>query len=303
VPSSGRPRSVSGTSAGRSRHPHGGSTVGLAQAVLGVWKIGAVVVPATLTTPSPARAARLSTDAVLVVAERSLEPTIERMGFTPGSISSTRAEAELEGGPNRRPTHDTASATWRSSSDERRRWSAEGRRAYPRIRLCHPRPSRALARRRTRRHGVVHCRRNLPAHDVEHRGRAVVARARSPPTGRLTPTSDSTCSSGQTESSPVARRVPGTRRTPARALRSPRPVASSRPATSIPRSSLSSRSRDVDRDGQAGRDEHRSRTRRRRSPPAPSVRAHVAVIDDQGNRRRTGRGDLASELYTLFAGY
>jgi acetyl-CoA synthetase/medium-chain acyl-CoA synthetase len=61
-----------------------GSAVDWLEALLGVWKVGAVVVPC-LPSTSPSQLERLvsSTDAALVVAEQSLEPTIERMGFTP----------------------------------------------------------------------------------------------------------------------------------------------------------------------------------------------------------------------------
>ncbi len=62
----------------------GGSTVDWLEIVLGVLKAGGVVVPC-LPSVSPSALERQvsSTDAALVVAARSLEPTIERMGFTP----------------------------------------------------------------------------------------------------------------------------------------------------------------------------------------------------------------------------
>jgi acyl-coenzyme A synthetase/AMP-(fatty) acid ligase len=61
-----------------------GSTVDWLEIVLGVIKVGAVVVPC-LPDVSASTLERLvsSTDAALVVAERALEPTFERMGFTP----------------------------------------------------------------------------------------------------------------------------------------------------------------------------------------------------------------------------
>ena len=60
-----------------------GTTVEWLEAVLGAWKVGAVVVPcAPTTTSSQLERIVSSTDAVLVVAERSLGQTIERMGFS-----------------------------------------------------------------------------------------------------------------------------------------------------------------------------------------------------------------------------
>ena len=61
-----------------------GTTVDWLEIVLGVLKTGAVVVPCTPDI-SASMLERLvsSTDAALVVSERSLEPTVERMGFTP----------------------------------------------------------------------------------------------------------------------------------------------------------------------------------------------------------------------------
>ncbi len=60
------------------------TTVDWLEIVLGVLKTGAVVVPCTPDI-SASMLERLvsSTDAALVVSERSLEPTVERMGFTP----------------------------------------------------------------------------------------------------------------------------------------------------------------------------------------------------------------------------
>ncbi len=89
----------------------GGSTVDWLEVVLGAWKVGAVVVPCMPTTTS-SQLERIvsSTDAVLVVAERSLEPTIERMGFTPEAhffdVGLKRNSKDV---PPNVPTHDTAS--------------------------------------------------------------------------------------------------------------------------------------------------------------------------------------------------
>ena len=88
-----------------------GSTVDWLEAVLGVWKTGAVVIPCAPTTSS-SQLERLvsSTDAVLVVAERSLETTIERMGFTPEvHLFDHGVKRNSKDVPTDVPTHDTAS--------------------------------------------------------------------------------------------------------------------------------------------------------------------------------------------------
>ena len=88
-----------------------GSTVDWLEAVLGTWKVGGVVVPC-LPTSTSSQLERLvsNTDAVLVVAERSLEQTIERMGFSPEVIlfdeGTKRNSKDV---PVDVPTHDTAS--------------------------------------------------------------------------------------------------------------------------------------------------------------------------------------------------
>ena len=61
-----------------------GNTVDWLEIVLGVIKTGAVVVPCMPSISASMLERQVSsTDAALVVAERALEPTIERMGFTP----------------------------------------------------------------------------------------------------------------------------------------------------------------------------------------------------------------------------
>jgi acyl-coenzyme A synthetase/AMP-(fatty) acid ligase len=88
-----------------------GSTVDWLEAVLGMWKTGAVVIPCRPTTTS-SQLERLvsSTDAVLVVAQRSLEPTIERMGFTPEVyLFEEGVKRSSKDVPTNVPTHDTAS--------------------------------------------------------------------------------------------------------------------------------------------------------------------------------------------------
>ena len=89
----------------------GGSTVDWLEAVLGTWKVGGVVVPCLpTTTSSQLERVVSSTDAVLVVAERSLEPTIERMGFTPDvQLFDEGAKRNSKDIPLDVPTHDTAS--------------------------------------------------------------------------------------------------------------------------------------------------------------------------------------------------
>ena len=89
-----------------------GTTVDWLEAVLGIWKIGAVVVPC-LTSSTPTQLEQLvsSTDAALVVAERSLGPTVERMGFTPDihlyDEGTKRNSKEI---PTDVKTHDTAAS-------------------------------------------------------------------------------------------------------------------------------------------------------------------------------------------------
>ena len=87
-----------------------GATVDWLEIVLGTLKMGAVVVPC-LPDVSPSALERLvsATDAALVVAEHSFEPTVERMGFGP---DVHYYEAGLPRNSKEVPvaaTHDTAS--------------------------------------------------------------------------------------------------------------------------------------------------------------------------------------------------
>jgi acyl-coenzyme A synthetase/AMP-(fatty) acid ligase len=87
-----------------------GATVDWLEIVLGTLKMGAVVVPC-LPDVSPSALERLvsATDAALVVAEHSFEPTVERMGFGP---DVHYYEAGLPRSSKEVPvaaTHDTAS--------------------------------------------------------------------------------------------------------------------------------------------------------------------------------------------------
>ena len=88
-----------------------GSTVDWLEAILGTWKVGAVVVPCLPTTTSSQLERVVSnTDAVLVVAQRSLEQTIERMGFTPEvHLFDEGVKRSSKDVPVDIPTHDTAS--------------------------------------------------------------------------------------------------------------------------------------------------------------------------------------------------
>jgi len=88
-----------------------GCTVDWLEAVLGAWKIGAVVVPcAPTSTPSQLERVVSSTDAVIVVAERSLEQTIERMGFsTEVHLFDEAAKRSSKEVPAGVPSHDSAS--------------------------------------------------------------------------------------------------------------------------------------------------------------------------------------------------
>ena len=88
-----------------------GSTVDWLEAILGTWKVGGVVVPCLPTTTSSQLERVVSnTDAVLVVAQRSLEQTIERMGFTPEvHLFDEGVKRSSKDVPVDIPTHDTAS--------------------------------------------------------------------------------------------------------------------------------------------------------------------------------------------------
>ncbi len=88
-----------------------GSTVDWLEAVLGVWKVGAVAIPCSPDAPASQLERMVSsTDAVLVVAERSLEPTIERMGFTPEfHLFDEGVKRNSKDVPPGITTHDTAS--------------------------------------------------------------------------------------------------------------------------------------------------------------------------------------------------
>ena len=80
-----------------------GSTVDWLEIVLGVLKVGAVVVPCTQSVSASMLERQVSsTDAALVVAARTLEPTIEKMGFTP--------DVHLYEGGVRRSSKDTPTA-------------------------------------------------------------------------------------------------------------------------------------------------------------------------------------------------
>jgi acetyl-CoA synthetase len=88
----------------------GGTTVDWLEALLGIWKTGAVAVPCVPTT-TPSQLERLvsSTDATLVAAERSLEPTIERMGFSIDvHLYDSGVKRNSKDVPKDVPTHDTA---------------------------------------------------------------------------------------------------------------------------------------------------------------------------------------------------
>jgi acyl-coenzyme A synthetase/AMP-(fatty) acid ligase len=88
-----------------------GSPVDWLEAVLGAWKVGAVVVPcAPAATPSQLERLVSSTDAVLVVAERSLEPTVERMGFSPDvHLFDEGTKRNSKDVPVDVPSHDSSS--------------------------------------------------------------------------------------------------------------------------------------------------------------------------------------------------
>jgi acetyl-CoA synthetase len=87
-----------------------GSTVDWLEIVLGTLKAGAVVVPCPPAVSSSMLERHVSsTDAALVVADRSLEPTVEQMGFTP---DVHYYEEGVRRGTKETPTaatHDTAS--------------------------------------------------------------------------------------------------------------------------------------------------------------------------------------------------
>ena len=101
----------SGVTAGDRVVVMAGSGVDWLEVTLGAWKTGAVVVPCSPTTTSSQLERVVSmTDAALVVAERSLEPTIEGMGFTQEvHLFEEEATRNSKDVPVDIPTHDTAS--------------------------------------------------------------------------------------------------------------------------------------------------------------------------------------------------
>ena len=207
-------------------------------------------------------------------------------GLRAGRPSLRRgSQAELEGRSRRRPDarHRIARPRVRRL-DERCRWRAQGRRAYARICLRNARPGRALARRRTRRRGLVHHREHVAAHDVEHRHRAMVTWRRGRPPGRRVRRRRASRSALQARAEhplPVSGRVPRARRAPeARTL----PVAPS-PAARVDRRLPRPRGRRGLRGAlghvhrrwlRPGRDEHRHREPRGRSGEARLPRAGAA---------------------------
>jgi len=88
-----------------------GSSVHWLEIVLGAMKLGAVVVPCLPTASASTLEARVSsTDAILVVAERSVERTIERMSFTPDvQYIPETFRRRADDVPKDAPTHDTSS--------------------------------------------------------------------------------------------------------------------------------------------------------------------------------------------------
>jgi acyl-coenzyme A synthetase/AMP-(fatty) acid ligase len=88
-----------------------GSTVDWLEIVLGIMKVGAVVVPCMPTVPASMLERHVSlTDAALVVAIESAQPTIERMGFAPDvHLFPEGVRRNSKDVPDNVPTHDTAS--------------------------------------------------------------------------------------------------------------------------------------------------------------------------------------------------
>jgi acetyl-CoA synthetase len=87
-----------------------GSTVDWLEIVLGAIKAGAVVVPCMPTVSASMLEREVSsTDAALVVADRTLEPTIERMGFTPDIHLYEAGVRRSSKETPTAPTHDTGS--------------------------------------------------------------------------------------------------------------------------------------------------------------------------------------------------
>ena len=86
-----------------------GMTVDWLEIVLGAVKAGAVVVPCLANVSTAMLELQVSsTDAALVVAERSLEETIERMGFTPDVHLFDEGIKRGKGNvPEKVPTHET----------------------------------------------------------------------------------------------------------------------------------------------------------------------------------------------------
>jgi acyl-coenzyme A synthetase/AMP-(fatty) acid ligase len=88
-----------------------GSTVDWLEIVLGIMKVGAIVVPCMPTVPASMLERHVSlTDAALVVATESAQPTIETMGFAPDvHLFTEGVRRSSKDVPGNVPTHDTAS--------------------------------------------------------------------------------------------------------------------------------------------------------------------------------------------------
>ena len=299
-----------------------GSTVDWLEAVLGTWKIGGVVVPcAPTTTSSQLERVVSSTDAVIVVAERRLEQTVERMGFsTEVHLFDEGTKRSSKDVPVDVPSHDSG------SRDLAFIVSTSGV-GGSRKDVAHTHGS-VFATRVQAEHwldvGPRRCR-------LVHRGVDVTADMWNTVIGPWSRGAEVVLQQGAFDADerldllfrlgpassasrpPSIAASPSTRSSSASALRVF--AAWSRPATSsIPRWSRSSRSVGACRSPTATARPRRTSSSRisptARVKPGSCGRAlpghHVAVIDDQGNELPHGiEGDLAvrGRPPTLFAGY
>ena len=158
-----------------------GSTVDWLEVVLGVMKIGAVVVPCMPTVSAldaraagvadgrcPRRRRRVARADHRAHGLRTRRPSL-RGGPAAKNEGRPRERADLGHGVPRSRVHRL---------DGRCGRDAQGRRAHARLDLRDACPGRALARRGTRRRGLVHRGDVVGVDDVEHRGRSLVARRR-----------------------------------------------------------------------------------------------------------------------------
>ena len=158
-----------------------GSGLDWLEVILGVMKIGAVTVPCTPTMSTAALEVRVSsTEAALIVAEHSCRSTIEQMSFSPEVHYLDEGSSPTRVGRVGRladARHVFARPSLHSL-DPRHSRHLQRRGAHAWFRVRDASRCGALARRRSRRRGLVHGADRLAARRLERARRALVARCR-----------------------------------------------------------------------------------------------------------------------------